>query len=404
MLVAADRANEGGRGGGRVLGSRHLAECDRDSDFAGPSLTRAAASKGRRPAVPTRRARRPQRNFWEKTAPVAVKIKLKAPYYRIVVADARTKRDGRAIEEIGKYHPKAEPSFIEVNSDRAQHWLSVGAQPTDPVRKILEITGDWQRFKGLPGAEGTLKTAAPKEDRKEIFAAAVKETLGDAAPKGRSKSAGPGRDSDSAADKGGRATTKDASQSKADKPARTRDKAKSADAADAPPEADAAAAKVSKAEDGQTEDGKAKAGQAKGGKAEDAKAKASQAKDAKAEVGQAEDANAKDAKAEVGQAKDAKAEDAKAEVGQAKASRTKASKAEDGQAKAGQAEDAKAEDGQAKAGKAEAGKAEAGKAEAGKAEAGQAEAGQADEGQADDGKAESDSAAVAADADSASRD
>jgi small subunit ribosomal protein S16 len=126
---------------------------------------------------------------------VAVKIKLKrlgkirAPYYRIIVADARTKRDGRAIEEIGKYHPKAEPSFIEVNSERAQHWLSVGAQPTDPVRKILEITGDWQKFKGLPGAEGTLRMAAPKENRKEIFAAAVLETLGDgaASPKGRAK-------------------------------------------------------------------------------------------------------------------------------------------------------------------------------------------------------------------------
>jgi small subunit ribosomal protein S16 len=114
---------------------------------------------------------------------VAVKIKLKrmgkirAPFYRIIVADARTKRDGRAIEEIGKYHPKAEPSFIEVNSERAQHWLSVGAQPTDPVRRILEITGDWQKFKGLPGAEGTLKTAAAKADKKEAFAAAVAETV-----------------------------------------------------------------------------------------------------------------------------------------------------------------------------------------------------------------------------------
>jgi small subunit ribosomal protein S16 len=144
---------------------------------------------------------------------VAVKIKLKrlgkirAPYYRIVVADARTKRDGRAIEEIGKYHPKAEPSFIEVNSDRAQHWLSVGAQPTDPVRKILEITGDWQKFKGLPGAEGTLKTAPPKEDRKEIFAAAVKETLGDGratTTKSRGKS-GAGKDADSGADRSGKA-------------------------------------------------------------------------------------------------------------------------------------------------------------------------------------------------------
>ncbi len=116
---------------------------------------------------------------------MAVKIKLKrlgkirAPYYRIVVADSRTKRDGRAIEEIGKYHPKEDPSFIEVNSERAQHWLSVGAQPTDPVRKILEITGDWQKFKGLPGAEGTLRVAEPKADRKIAFAAALQETLAD---------------------------------------------------------------------------------------------------------------------------------------------------------------------------------------------------------------------------------
>ena len=113
---------------------------------------------------------------------MAVKIKLKRlgkirePYYRIVVADARTKRDGRAIEEIGKYHPKAEPSFIEVNSERVQHWLSVGAQPTDPVRVLLKITGDWQKFTGEPGAEGTLRTAEPREDKKERFTAAAKES------------------------------------------------------------------------------------------------------------------------------------------------------------------------------------------------------------------------------------
>src|SRR5215469_8010675 len=130
---------------------------------------------------------------WEKTAAVAVKIKLKrmgkirAPFYRIIVADARTKRDGRAIEEIGKYHPKAEPSFIEVNSDRAQHWLSVGAQPTDPVRRILEITGDWQKFKGLPGAEGTLKTAAARADKKEAFAAAAAESLAESGAKAKPK-------------------------------------------------------------------------------------------------------------------------------------------------------------------------------------------------------------------------
>jgi small subunit ribosomal protein S16 len=113
---------------------------------------------------------------------VAVKIKLKRmgkirePYYRIVVADARTKRDGRAIEEIGKYHPKAEPSLIEVNSERVQHWLSVGAQPTDPVRVLLKVTGDWQKFTGEPGAEGTLRTAEPRADKKQRFTAAAKES------------------------------------------------------------------------------------------------------------------------------------------------------------------------------------------------------------------------------------
>ena len=190
---------------------------------------------------------------------MAVKIKLKRmgkirePYYRIVVADARKKRDGRAIEEIGKYHPKADPSFIEVNSDRAQHWLSVGAQPTDPVRKLLEVTGDWQRFKGLPGAEGTLKTAAPRSDKKEIFAAALAETLAQsaAAPKGKAKSGG---------------------------------------------------AKAGEAKAG---DGKAEKAP-KGGKAESGKAKAS----GKAESGKAESGEAKAAEAESGEAKAAEAESA----------------------------------------------------------------------------------------------
>ena len=157
-----------------------------------PALVRPGACRRSSPGAFTPAAEL----SWEKTAAVAVKIKLKrmgkirAPFYRIIVADARTKRDGRAIEEIGKYHPKAEPSFIEVNSDRAQHWLSVGAQPTDPVRRILEITGDWQKFKGLPGTEGTLKTAEAKADKKEAFAAAVAETLkaADAKPdKGRAR-------------------------------------------------------------------------------------------------------------------------------------------------------------------------------------------------------------------------
>lgn len=101
---------------------------------------------------------------------MAVKIRLKrlgkirAPYYRIVVADSRTKRDGRVIEEIGKYHPTEEPSFIEVDSERAQHWLSVGAQPTEQVRAILKLTGDWGRFKGDKDAVSTVKVAEPKPD------------------------------------------------------------------------------------------------------------------------------------------------------------------------------------------------------------------------------------------------
>jgi small subunit ribosomal protein S16 len=99
---------------------------------------------------------------------VSVKIRLKrfgkirAPYYRIVVADSRTKRDGRVIEEIGKYHPTEEPSFIEVDSERAQYWLSVGAQPTEQVAAILKITGDWGKFKGDKDAKSTLKVAEPK--------------------------------------------------------------------------------------------------------------------------------------------------------------------------------------------------------------------------------------------------
>jgi len=113
---------------------------------------------------------------------VAVKIKLKRlgmirnPQYRIVVADARTKRDGRAIEEIGLYHPKENPSRIEVNSERVQYWLSVGAQPTEPVLKILKLTGDWQKFKGEP-APPPLKVAEPKPDRHALYEAAAREAL-----------------------------------------------------------------------------------------------------------------------------------------------------------------------------------------------------------------------------------
>jgi small subunit ribosomal protein S16 len=111
---------------------------------------------------------------------VSVKIKLKRlgkkknPQYRIVVADSRTARGGRAIEEIGIYQPRNEPSLIQVDSERAQYWLGVGAQPTEPVMAILKVTGDWQKFKGLPGAEGTLRVAEPKADKQMAFEAAVK--------------------------------------------------------------------------------------------------------------------------------------------------------------------------------------------------------------------------------------
>jgi small subunit ribosomal protein S16 len=115
---------------------------------------------------------------------MAVKIKLtrlgkiRNPQYRIAVADARTRRDGRSIEVIGRYHPKEDPSLIEINSERAQYWLGVGAQPTEPVLALLKITGDWQKFKGLPGAEGTLKVKAPKPSKLDLFNAALAEADG----------------------------------------------------------------------------------------------------------------------------------------------------------------------------------------------------------------------------------
>ena len=108
---------------------------------------------------------------------MAVKIRLKrmgkirAPYYRIVVADSRNKRDGRSIEEIGKYHPTEEPSFIEVNSERAQYWLGVGAQPSPQVEAILKLTGDWGIFKGDKNAVSTVKT----KEAKEVFQADEKK-------------------------------------------------------------------------------------------------------------------------------------------------------------------------------------------------------------------------------------
>src|SRR6185312_4721595 len=316
--------------------------------LATPSDARWPGTEQADAVVPTRRGRCLHPSFLGETTPVAVKIKLKrmgkihAPFYRIIVADARTKRDGRAIEEIGKYHPKNEPSFIEVDSERAQHWLSVGAEPTDPVRKILEITGDWQKFKGLPGAEGTLKAPAAKADKKDAYAAAVADAHGTstdgAKGKGRSggkqagKAADDQADGDAAAAKtasarsGGRSTGKSAgSKAKADtatdaKPAKaetaTDAKADTADTVAGETAADAKPAKADTATDAKP---------AKADTATDAKpAKAEAATDEKA--GKAADAKpAKAASAKAGKAEEAKADSAKADGAKA----SQAAKAED---------------------------------------------------------------------------
>jgi small subunit ribosomal protein S16 len=188
---------------------------------------------------------------------VAVKIKLKRmgkirePYYRIVVADARTKRDGRAIEEIGKYHPKAEPSLIEVDSARVQHWLSVGAQPTDPVRHLLSITGDWQRFKGEPGAEGTLKVAEPKAGKRDRYDVLVKESQAAKETKAAKKDSASGSASGTSRG-GGRGKKADSADKPAEEPAEgssgKQAKAKTEAKTDAKTEAKADAKTEAKAE------------------------------------------------------------------------------------------------------------------------------------------------------------
>ena len=100
--------------------------------------------------------------------------KIRTPYFRIVVTDSRKARNGLSIEEIGRYVPGQEPSIIEVNSERALYWLGVGAQPSEAVEALLKVTGDWQKHKGLPGTEGTLKVAAPKPPKSVAYEAAVK--------------------------------------------------------------------------------------------------------------------------------------------------------------------------------------------------------------------------------------
>ncbi|WP_432560490.1 30S ribosomal protein S16 [Granulicoccus sp. GXG6511] len=114
---------------------------------------------------------------------MAVKIRLKrmgairSPHYRIVVMDSRKKRDGRAIEEIGLYHPKNDPSVIQVNSERAQYWLSVGAQPTEAVVAILKRSGDWQKFSGEDSPSG-IDPQAEKPNKTEIFNKALANSEG----------------------------------------------------------------------------------------------------------------------------------------------------------------------------------------------------------------------------------
>jgi small subunit ribosomal protein S16 len=172
--------------------------------------------------------------------------KIRQPYYRVVVVDARKKRDGRVIEEIGKYHPKDEPSFIEVVSDRAQYWLGVGAQPSDAVAALLKVTGDWQKFKGLPGAEGTLRTKEAKRDKQELFNEALKdaanEPKGDAVTKKKAaKKMAQSETPDKAADKSEDKPADKAAEAKPEEPAAEETPAEETPAAESPVTTEAAA-------------------------------------------------------------------------------------------------------------------------------------------------------------------
>ncbi len=171
--------------------------------------------------------------------------KIRAPYYRIVVADSRTKRDGRVIEEIGKYHPTENPSVIEIESERALYWLGVGAQPTEQVAALLKLTGDWGTFKGEKGAKNTVKTAEPKpefqadEKKKPVLKPKTEKTEAPAKAEKADKADAP------AAEEKTEAAADDATDAPAEK-AETPAEAPAADAAaEAPAEdAPAEAAKV----------------------------------------------------------------------------------------------------------------------------------------------------------------
>jgi small subunit ribosomal protein S16 len=175
---------------------------------------------------------------------VAVKIRLKrmgkihAPFYRVVIMNSRTKRDGRAIEEIGKYHPTHDPSIIEINSERVQYWLGVGAQPTEQVAALLKITGDWQTFKGLPGTEGTLRLAEPKPDKTALYEAATKSAMSEPKAGATTKK----KKAEPKAEKADKVEKAD----KADPKAEKADKAEKAEKA--APKAEKAAPKADKAE------------------------------------------------------------------------------------------------------------------------------------------------------------
>jgi small subunit ribosomal protein S16 len=153
---------------------------------------------------------------------VAVRIrlmrmgKIRNPQYRIVVADSRTKRDGKAIENLGIYHPKEEPSRIEVNSERVQYWLSVGAQPSEPVLAIFRKTGDWQKFKGLTPPANPVKVAPAKADRHAIYEAEAKAAAGLADKPGKGEADQPAK---KAGQKAAKKTAKKAPAKAAEKPA-----------------------------------------------------------------------------------------------------------------------------------------------------------------------------------------
>ncbi len=191
---------------------------------------------------------------------MAVKIRLKrigkihAPFYRVVIMNSRTKRDGRAIEEIGKYHPTEDPSVIEINSERVQYWLGVGAQPTEQVAALLKITGDWQKFKGLPGTEGTLRFAAPKADKLALYETAATSAMAeskDGATTARRKKAEPKADSaEPKVEKAEKAEKADKAEPKAEKAEPKAEKAEKAEskAEKAEPKADKAEKAADKAE------------------------------------------------------------------------------------------------------------------------------------------------------------